>query len=289
MTSLAKHQSNSFTKLLLLGDAKSGKTGSLVSLVAAGYKLRILDLDNLLDFLKGQILEKCPDKIENVEFRSVRDKYKAGVGGTVIDGKPKAWIESIKMLNRWEYTDDEGNHIDLGDPAEWGPDCVLVIDSLSRWCDACFAFHETVIPRGKSGDFDGRAVYGNAQKDMEKQLAMLTSDTIKTNLIVICHGQYMLRDDGKTKVFPRGIGQALSPNIPSYFPNYVRYTNDSGKRTIQLESDKMIDLATTAPSKLKGTLPIDTGLATIFEAIRDSATKVEAKPSKPKSLTLRRA
>lgn len=288
MTSLSKHQSNSFTKLLLIGDPKSGKTGSLVSLVKAGYKLRILDFDNLLDFLKGQILEQCPDQIDNVEFRSVRDKYKAGVGGTVIDGKPKAWIDSIKLLNRWKYTDADDTEVDLGDPAEWGPDCVLVIDSLSRWCDACFAFHETVMPRGKSGEYDGRAVYGNAQKDMEKQLAMLTSETIKTNLIVICHGQYMERDDGKTKIFPRGIGQALSPNIPSYFPNYVRYTNDGGKRTIQLESDKMIDLATTRPSVLTGTLPVDTGLATIFKTIRDGVSKPEPAP-KPKSVTLRRA
>ena len=69
MTSLAKHPSNDLVKLLLIGDAKSGKTGSLVSLVQAGYKLRILDFDNLLDILKYLILRDCPDKIDNVEVR----------------------------------------------------------------------------------------------------------------------------------------------------------------------------------------------------------------------------
>ena len=66
MPSLANHQSNQFTKLLLIGDAKSGKTGSLVSLVKAGYKLRILDFDNLLDILKFKVMEECPDKLDNV-------------------------------------------------------------------------------------------------------------------------------------------------------------------------------------------------------------------------------
>ena len=40
MPSLANHQSNEFTKMLLEGDSGSGKTGSLASLVAAGFSLR---------------------------------------------------------------------------------------------------------------------------------------------------------------------------------------------------------------------------------------------------------
>lgn len=283
MPSLADHQSNTLTKLLLIGEAKSGKTGSLVSLVEAGYKLRILDMDNLLEFLKGQILKQCPDKIGNVEFRTLRDKYKASGVGTVIDGKPKAWVESLKMMNRWKYMDGE-TEIDYGDPAEWGPDTILVIDSLSRWCDACYAFHEAMIIPGKSGEYDGRAVYGNAQKDMEKQLAMLTSDTVKTNVIVICHGVMQDRDDGKSKMFPRAIGQALSPNVPTYFPNYIRYINDSGKRTIQLKSSALIDLAIAKPDTLGDTLSVDTGLAEIFTALRNLPSPGSV--TKPKAVTL---
>ena len=104
MPSLANHQANQFTKLLLIGDAKSGKTGSLVSLVKAGYKLRILDFDNLLDILKFKVMEECPDKLDNVEFRPLRDHYECGPSGSIIKGKPTAWVESLKMLNRWKYT-----------------------------------------------------------------------------------------------------------------------------------------------------------------------------------------
>ena len=275
MPSLANHQSNQFTKLLLIGDAKSGKTGSLVSLVKAGYKLRILDFDNLLDILKFKVIEECPDKLDNVEFVTVRDNYKAGASGSQIDGKPKAWITAIKLLDHWKYDD-----VDYGRPADWGSDCILIIDSLSRLCDAAYDFHESIIPRGKSGDYDGRAVYGNAQDDVEKVLAMLTSKGFATNLIVIAHGTYMDLPDGSKKIFPQGVGQKLSPKIPQYFPNYIRYKNKGGKRTIQIESDSMIDLANTRPGAVDKELPIETGLGTFFSALRDMPAE------KPKSVTL---
>ena len=286
MPSLANHQSNSFTKILLLGDAKSGKTGSLVSLVSAGYKLRIIDFDNLLDILKYKILEECPDNLSLVEYRSLRNKTKAGPQGCIADGAPKAWIDFIKMLDNWKYTDEDGSEIDYGKPALWGSDTILVIDSLSRLCDAAYDFHESIIPKGKSGDYDGRAVYGNAQNDVEKVLAMLTSKTFAVNLIVIAHGIYMDLPDGTTKIFPQGVGQKLSPKIPQYFPNYIRYKNTNGKRIMQLASDPMIDLSNTRPDAFaEKTLPIETGLATFFAALRDSTP---AKIERPKSITLKR-
>jgi hypothetical protein len=283
MPSLADHQSNDFVKLLLLGDAKSGKTGSLVSLVKAGYRLRILDLDNLLDILKYMILAECPELLNQVEFVTLRDNYKATASGTMIDGTPKAWINSLKLLNRWKYDD-----IDLGVPAEWGADTILVVDSLSRWCDAAYDFHESAIPRGKSGDFDGRAVYGNAQDDVEKQLASLTSRSFRTNLIVIAHGTYMIQGDGSTLIFPQGVGQKLSPKIPQYFSNYIRYKNRAGKRTIQLESDSMINLATTNPAAMPKELDIADGLAKFFEILRVAPGKIEPRPQLDKSVNIKR-
>lgn len=286
MPSLDQHQSNDFVKLLLLGDAKAGKTGSLVSLVSAGYKLRILDLDNLLDVLKHYILEQCPERIANVEFRTLRDKRKTTAEGPVIDGNPTAFIQAMKMLDNWSYKDGDTN-IDLGKPSEWGPDCILVVDSLSRLCDAAYDFRIPLTPRGKSGEFDGRAVYGDAQDAVENCLALLTSRSFATNVIVIAHGSYMDLPDGTKKIFPQAVGQKLSPKIPQYFPNYVRYRNQNGKRTIQLESDGMIDLANSRPFAFAGkTLPIETGLAEFFSALRNAPKETPASPvvniTKPK-------
>jgi hypothetical protein len=284
MPSLANHQSNDFVKLLLLGDAKSGKTTSLVSLVEAGYKLRILDMDNLLDHLKNKILEKCPDKIDNVEFRTLRDKRKATQIGAVIDGPPKAFIEALKMLDRWKYKDAQGNEIDYGVPANWGSDCVLVLDSLSRFCDAAYDFREPLTPVGKSGESDARATYGDAQDAVESSLAMLTSASFMTNVIVICHGTYMDLPDGTKKVFPQGVGQKLSPKIPQYFPNYLRFKNDGTKRTIQTVGDTTIDLAITKSVGVSKTYSTETGLASIFEVLRGPLKQQEA----PKVTNIRR-
>lgn len=288
MPSLAKHQSNSLTKLLIIGDAKAGKTGSLVSLVKAGYKLRILDLDNLLDVLKYMIQRECPDKIDNVEFVTIRDKYKATPSGTVIDGKPKAWIEALKLCDNWKYTDDDGETIDLGKPAEWGPECILVVDSLSRLCDAAYDFHESIAIPGKNG-IDGRAVYGDAQDSVEKFLARLTSKGMATNVIVIAHITYQDQPDGTQKGFPQGVGQKLSPKIPQYFPSVVLFRNKNGKRTIQTNSTPLIDLANPKPFAVSPELPIETGLADFFAALRDTpAENTDEAPARPKSLTLKR-
>lgn len=268
MPSLKDHQSNEFTKLLLVGDAKSGKTGSLVSLVKAGYKLRILDMDNLLDVLKYCILEQCPDLIGNVEFRTLRDKRKATAEGSVIDGQPKAFLNAIKMLDRWKYDD-----IDLGVPAEWGPDCILVLDSLSRFCDAAYDFREPLAVKGRDGKFDARAVYGDAQDAVENTIATLSSNNFRTNIIVIAHVQYMDLPDGTTKGFPQGVGQKLSPKIPQYFPSVVYYTNKGGKRTLQTNSTPLIDLANPKPFAMAPSYPIETGLADFFGVLREPPAK----------------
>lgn len=263
----------------------SGKTTSLASLVTAGYKLRILDFDNLLDTLAMRIRNECPENLDNVEYRSLRDSYKGTLTGTLIDGKPKAWIDSLKLLNRWQYDD-----VDLGIPGQWGSDVILVIDSLSRWCDSAYDFHDAMTPKGKSGEADGRAIYGNAQDDVERQLANLTSPSFNANVIVICHGNYMAQADGTTKIFPQGVGQKLSMKIPQYFPNYIRLTKRGEKRTLQLKSDAMIDLANTRPDIFTDRdLDPSTGLAEFFAVLKGQPAKIEGKPStKPVPTLVRR-
>lgn len=264
MTSLAQHHSNTLVKLLSIGDSGAGKTGSLVSLVKAGFKLRILDLDNKLDVLRQYVLRDCPELISNVDFRTIRDKYKATAQGMVIDGQPKAFIDAIRMFDKWKYIGDDGEEIDLGSPAVWGADTILVIDSLSRFCDSAYDWAAAMA----GAKADGRAIYGTAQDAVESTLAGLTSASFNTNLIVIAHISYMEMPDGTRKCQPQGVGQKLSPKIPSYFGSYVLYENKNGKRTIRTSSTPMVDLFNPAPFILEGNYPLETGLATIFEALK---------------------
>lgn len=298
MPTLTHHQSNEYTKLLIEGDSGSGKTGALTSLVAAGYKLRILDMDNGLETLKQFILKECPDKIENVEFRTLRDKRKASPLGPIIDGQPSAFIKALNMLDRWKYKNEDGTETDLGVPAEWGPDCILVIDSLTFLSDAAFDFREPLSPKGASGKYDIRAVYKDAQDAVENVLALLTSESFRTNVIVISHIRYVDNPDGTKKGYPTAVGSALSPQIPRYFNSVALcQTSAGGKRTIQTVATAMIDLKNPKPFAMAPTYPIENGLAEFFKVLRQQKEPKAAPASPaivpiptpaPKSLTLKR-
>ena len=278
MPSLAQHQSNEFTKMLLEGDSGSGKTGALTSLVVAGYQLRILDFDNGLETLKQFIYKECPDKIANVEYRTLRDKRKASADGPIIDGSPRAFINGIKMLDKWAYDD-----INLGPPAEWGSDCILVIDSLTFFSDAAWDFREPLASRGRDGRYDQRAVYKDAQDAIENVLAMLTSESFRTNLIITSHIRYMEREDGTRKAYPTSVGSALGPTIPRYFNSVALCeTSAGGKRTIKTAATAMIDLKNPKPFAMAPSYPIESGLAEFFSVLREPPTQTQPKIRKIK-------
>jgi AAA domain len=270
MPTLDNHQSNDNTKMLLIGDSKSGKTGSLISLVKAGYKLRIIDMDNLLDVLKYFILKECPHLIGNVEYRTLRDKrIPDPATGAPIVNAPTAYPTAVRMMERWKYDD-----VDLGRPADWGPDCILVIDSLSRLCDAAYDFREKITTSKEK--YDIRAAYGDAQDSVENNLANITDSNYKTNVIVIAHVVYQTQPDGTVKGFPQGVGQKLSPKIPQYFSSVVLYTNRKDKRMMQTTSTQLIDLANPKPFEMEPTYPIETGLAEFFKVLREPPEKPDA-------------
>lgn len=275
MPSLADHQSNEFTKLLLTGDSGSGKSGALTSLVGAGYKLRVLDMDNGLDPLKTYVQKESPDKLNNVEFRTLRDGRKTTGAGVIIDGKPQAWITMMKMLDLWKYDD-----IDLGKPCEWGPDCILIIDSLSFAADAAFDWATGMNPSAK----DPRQWFYTAQQQVEAMLALLSSPSFRTNVIVTAHVRYSTGDDGRNKGYPNAIGSALGPTIPRYFNHWAQCENKAGKRTIQTAATNMFDLKNSKPFEMKNSYDLSDGLAQFFAVLRPAPAKLAS----PKTVTLKR-
>lgn len=263
MPSLTEHQSAEFTKLLLMGDSKSGKTGSLAPLVK-NYKLRIWDYDNGLDALAQLVKRDSPALLGNIEFATLRDKIVAGPLGSVVDGVPKAFMEGLKLFDHWKV-----GTTDLGKPATWGKDTIVVLDSLTFMADAAFRFREPLVAKSKDGKYDIRAVYKDAQDAIENVLALLTSESFRTNVIVISHVRYVDNPDGTKKGYPTAVGSALSPQIPRYFNSVaLAQTGAGGKRTIQTAATAMIDLANPAAFKMQPSLPIETGLATFFETLR---------------------
>ena len=261
MTSLADHQSTSYAKILYLGDSSTGKTGSLASLVAAGYKLRILDFDNGLDVLRQFILHDSPDKIGNVDFITLRDKYEATPLGPKCK-RPKAFVESLKLMESWS---------DETDPAEWGPDTIFVLDSTTSFAKAAFEWARGMHPEMR----DARQWYFAAQQQFENTLALLTSEAFHANVIIIAHISYKETQEGITKGYPSAVGSALGPLIPRYFNTMIQAeTKGSGKnlsRRIRLVPSAVVDLKNPAPFDLEDELPLESGLATLFAKLRGSS------------------
>lgn len=261
MPNLTEHQAKSFTKILLIGDSKAGKTGALVSLVKAGYELFILDYDNGLDVLGSYVKKECPALASKVEFRTLRDDYTINAAG-IHPSKPTAFVDGIKLLDKWKYPGT-----DFGVPAKWGEKRILVLDSLTFFSDAAFEWRQSIAPPTSSGKYDIRAVYKDAQDAVENTLALLTGEGFGTNVIVIAHVKYM-EAEGAIKGYPVSVGSALSPAIPRYFNNYFRFVTKGGKRKIQTETSPMFDLANARPFDMPKEFDIENGLADIFSLLR---------------------
>jgi hypothetical protein len=253
--------SDDFLKFFYVGDSSSGKTGSLVSLVKAGYKLRILDMDNGTGILKAYVKKECPELIDNVDVEIFRDKYKVRSGGDVgVDGSPKAFTNAVKLLDKW--TDDSI-------PKEWGADTFLVVDTLTTLGKAALAWAEGLSPTAK----DPRQWYFAAQQAIENIVAMLMGPEFKCNVIISTHISARELQDGTQKGFPSsGAGTALGPTLAKYCNTMVlAESSGSGenvKRKIKTTPTGFIDLKSAAPFATATSYDLGTGLAEIVKVIK---------------------
>lgn len=264
MPNLADPVATPFVKALLIGDSGTGKTGALASLVKAGYELGILDMDAKL---ASGILPKMltPEERQRVTFESFRDKRKinTATGGPMLDGQPRAYAHAWQKMEKWG--DDTS-------PKSWGPDKVFVLDSLTFLAEAAYNWAVGMNPGYK----DPRLWYGEAQDACENFLAMLTSDSFATHVVVISHVTWTDPGTGLFKGYPSAVGKALGPRIPTFFNHMLLAEttavqgSTNGKRTIRTAPSITVDAKTSAVN-LGVALDQSEALAKFFEAARDGA------------------
>ena len=265
MPSLAQHQSASVTKALIMADSGTGKTGSLISLVEAGYNLRILDFDNGLDYLFNLIRQQCPDKLGSVIYVTLLDRFKTAAGRLLLDGAPKALTTGMTLLHDWK-TDDE----ELGPAMGWGPQDVLVLDSLTFFDKA--AMRSVLFLNGRPNGPTHQSDWLLKQNLVENILNLIAQ--LPCNVIVTSHVNYVLADEGAVLgAYPAVGGQKLPPVIARYF-NAVLSIERKGsgkneKRSILCRSKGFLELKASSPV-VPAELPIATGLADYFNLVRES-------------------
>lgn len=246
-------------KMLLIGHSGVGKTGALTSLVKDGYKLRILDFDNGLAALTQHILAECPDKMPNVSYMSFRDRYSMGPTGPMVSGGAKAVIGALKALERWE---------DGSVPAEWGTDTIVVLDSITAFGRAAYAWARQMNLSVK----EKRQWYQAGQEVIEDTIATLTGEGFGPNVICISHIDVRTQPDGSAKGYTMALGEALGPKLPIYF-NTLIVSETSGfgsnvKRKLKTVPTVLVDAKNPAPMKIAAEYPIDTGLSMIFKTLK---------------------
>ena len=273
MPQLSAHQSAKFTKMLLIGDSGAGKTGALASLAAAGYNLRIIDMDNGLDVLANLLKDpksKYPaEALGRVRFRTITDPMK-NVGGKLIPRQAKAWENACKMVEHWKWEDPEtGEKEDLGPASGWGEQDVLVVDSLTMLSTAALNF--VLAMNARLGSQPHQSDWYTGQGLVESFLQELYDEGMKCNVIVTSHVTF-IGEAGVERGYPNTLGKALPPKVGRYF-NSTLMVQSSGsgenvKRRIWTTTKGSVELKNTAPTRVKGEYPIETGLAEYFRDVR---------------------
>jgi hypothetical protein len=298
---IAQHPSARSTKLLLIGESGSGKTGGLCSLAAAGYRLRIQDFDNGTEIMRNYLLgdtayvKQCPGVAANVEYVTLTDPMR-NIGGQISPLRATAWQHATQLLMHWRYwlaadgtvlwdkpKDDAGaTLVDLGKIVDWTEQDVLVIDTLTGAASAALNFHLQM--NGKLGQArtsnEIRRDIGAAQGHIRKLLELLYDESIKCNVIVNSHvttvtesGLSPQSEDAKderdtARGFPSAIGRALSPLIPRYFNSVLEADTVGSRHIIRTVTRSSVLCKTAAPTKVKAEYDLANGLAEYFKAVR---------------------
>lgn len=238
-------------KMLLIGETGAGKSGSLASLVKAGYRLHILDFDNGCQIL-GNLL--TPEEAKNVEVEVLTDKMKATGLGMIPDGQPKAFMKGLQLLTDWcnKYKDKKD---------------IIVLDSFTMFSNAAMRF--TLAQAGRVAGPAQIQDWGTAQNYITNVLAMLYSSDVECNVIINAHIKYLEGEGGGLKIAQvNTLGSSLPPQVGRYFNNMFWAGQVGMKRVIRTKASPTMALKSAAPGKVKDEYPLETGMADIFAALQ---------------------
>jgi hypothetical protein len=233
-------------KLLLIGKSGAGKTGALASLVAAGYRLRIIDTDKGVRPLRSLLMDpRYPyakiiaaqgiDLGEAVRYEPININMKLRSITTRLPGKDqnrttsetllapvdaKAWARVLTLLDNWK--DDE---VDLGPVTSWTTKDVLVIDSFSTLAKCVYYFSQSLNGRLGARDqgYDYQRDVGEAQSQLTRLLELLYSSTVPCNVIVVSHITWVDESSGVASRPATGSmeGGGVALSSPDGYPSAI--------------------------------------------------------------------
>jgi len=293
-------------KILLLGDSGQGKTGAKAALVAAGYKLRMIDTDRGFKILRSLLTDPHypyaaymkkhgidpgePGRISYIPIDvpmeitqvTTRRENKNVTYDILAPTSAAAWSKVLGHLREWK---DDG--VSYGSITDWGNDVVLDFDTLSTLAELAKYWNQGLNNRlGALEDDHGRDT--GAGQELVKRLAIkITSPLVKCNVIATTHitridlergaplsPEQVLRQSPTKIIEPRGfptiIGRALSPILPKYWnDSFIVHRRGSSATAERRIYTRPIDNTDAKNSVwLEESYPLSTGLAEILYALQ---------------------
>jgi hypothetical protein len=277
-------QSN-LIRMLAVGDSGSGKSGALVSLAVAGYRLHIADYDGGLEILRNMLVKaardaKKPDTFytDRVDAETCKDPYTME-GNLVIPKASIAWGKGIKYLQ-------------TAFNKNLGEDDIVVMDSLSFAARAAMIYVLSMNGRLKGTPY--QSDWGEAQRHVERAVDMITGNA-PCHVYCSAHiawsgGKEIIKDkdgnvhtidNGPEKGLPAMIGNAINGVIPRYFNHMLLFrqvgSGNAVQRKIHTTTFDKIELKNTNPGVIKPDYPLATGLAEYFKDARGTEPSSQQK------------
>lgn len=280
-------------RMLIVGYPKAGKTGGLAPLLNAGFKMRFLDLDGNYEPLLNYADE---DKLTNLDILSFEDQIAMSAGNqfATVVGKPMAYANALNALDHWKYKEADGTEVDLGRSKDWGPDTIVVLDSLTALGQA--AFNRSMHLQNKTPLTITDRVWGFAMSEQLNFIKRLMSTANQHHTIVLAHlkmlgpkeirkGDDVVTQQAKTELadliatryYPNALGRELPQNIGAEFPMIVemknKVVNRKEKHIITTVAREELDLG-VPNAAIPAELEIHDGMIRLFETLSPESVKL---------------
>jgi hypothetical protein len=291
-------------KFLLIGNQGDGKTGAKAALVAIGYKLRMIDTDKGFKILKALLTDeehypyasymKAHNIIPDVSYKPIEVSIEETT--TMVKGvswetlgptSSRAWTEVVKLLGNWT---DNGKK--YGGITDWDEDTVLDFDTMSTLAEIAKIWAQDLNGHiGSMIDEHGRDT-GIAQDKINQLIMKMMNPSVLCNVIFTAHikrvdmstdvpqsPEARLRD--KKSIDPQGfpavIGQATSPFVGKRFNDQFIVKRDGNGRNAErrIWTVPTDNTSTKTSVWLEESYPVETGLASIIQALRYKPAPIE--------------
>lgn len=255
--------------ILLEGPGGTGKTHSIGTLVDTGIETFYLSTESGMEALFGYYTDRGKEIPANLHWHSIKRK-KAGFGLLLSSAETinRSSFESLTKMadpKRHEQNDylsfltaltdfpDDRTGKKFGAVDSWGPDKVLVIDSMTGMNSIVMSMVVGNKP------VRNQAEWGLAQDQLEKVLRQLT-DGCQCHVVVIAHIERETDQIvGGVKITVSTLGKALAPKIPPMFSDVILAKRE-GTKWVWSTADALTDLKTR-------NLPVAEGIAPDFAQI----------------------